>query len=68
MATVFVGKPKNAGDRPKAGDDAKGVLVVDPAKCPPLSFDHSLIVRDYLVFKHTGKRPDPMAYISARKK
>jgi len=68
MATVFVGKPRNAGDRPKAGDDAKAVRVVDAAKCPPLSFDHGLIVRDYVTFRLTGKRPDPMAYIEANRK
>lgn len=68
MATVFIGRPKNAGDRPKAGDDAKAVRVVAADAVPAMVFDHGLIVRDYLAFKRTGKRPDPMAYIAANGK
>lgn len=60
VATAFIGRPKNAGDKPVAGDDAKGILVVPADKAPPLVFDHSEILRDYLTFKRTGKRPDPM--------
>ncbi|MSQ92895.1 MAG: NUDIX hydrolase [Gammaproteobacteria bacterium] len=33
---------------PVAGDDAAGVLIVNPGAAPPLVFDHGLILGDYL--------------------
>ena len=47
--------------RPVAGDDAGKVLIADPAALPPsMAFDHALIISDYVHFKKTGRRPDPM--------
>ena len=37
-----------ASGKPVAGDDAAGVLVVDPEDAPPLVFDHDRILVDYL--------------------
>lgn len=37
-----------ASGEPVAGDDAAGVLIVDPDAAPPLVFDHGLILGDYL--------------------
>lgn len=65
IATVFIGRPKDAGDRPVAGDDAKSVRIVAADAAPPLVFDHSAIVRDYVVFKATGRRPQPMSFVEA---
>lgn len=65
VATVFLGRPKNPGDVPKAGDDAKGVKVFPPESPPtPMAFDHAQIIADYLQWKHAKKRPDPMAKLT----
>lgn len=46
ISTVFVVRAKGV---PKAGDDAKEVLLVDPEKIKePLCFDHERIIRDYI--------------------
>ena len=37
-----------ATGEPVAGDDAAGILVVNPGNAPPLVFDHGLILGDYL--------------------
>jgi len=60
QSTVFIGRPKNAEDRPRAGDDAKALKVVSAGAPPPLAFDHARVLADYVRFKATGKRPDPM--------
>lgn len=60
LTTVFLGRPKNAGDSPRAGDDAKNVQVVSAEAPPPLAFDHADVLADYVRFKKTGQRPDPM--------
>ena len=44
-----------ATGEPAAGDDAAGILVVDPRDVPPLVFDHGLILRDYLAARTTGR-------------
>jgi 8-oxo-dGTP diphosphatase len=36
-----------ARGEPRAGDDAAGILVTDPASPPPLAFDHARILADY---------------------
>jgi 8-oxo-dGTP diphosphatase len=38
----------SATGEPVAGDDAAGVLIVNPGAAPPLVFDHGLILGDYL--------------------
>ncbi len=46
LSVVYVGK---ADGEPKAGDDAKNLIVADPKNPPaPLAFDHAKIVEDYL--------------------
>ncbi|MGH8135004.1 MAG: NUDIX domain-containing protein [Steroidobacteraceae bacterium] len=37
-----------ATGEPVAGDDAAGILVVNPREVPELAFDHRLILDDYL--------------------
>jgi len=34
--------------------------VVSADAPPPLAFDHARVLADYVHFKATGKRPDPM--------
>jgi 8-oxo-dGTP diphosphatase len=46
--TVTIAFVACARGEPVAGDDAAGVLVADPARVPPLAFDHSRILADYL--------------------
>lgn len=46
ISTVFVATAKG---EPKAGDDATGIVIVDPQKITfPLCFDHEKIIADYL--------------------
>jgi len=63
LTTVFVGRPKNAGDVPRAGDDAKATKIVSADAPPALAFDHADVLADYAQFKKTGKRPDPMRFL-----
>ena len=44
VGIVFIGR---ATGEPRAADDAKNVAVFDPAKPPPLAFDHDRILADY---------------------
>ncbi len=45
IGIVYVGRARG---EPAAGDDAQNVAVVDPARLPPLAFDHGRILADYL--------------------
>ena len=45
VAIVYVA---TASGEPVAGDDAAAVIVTDPDASPPLIFDHSQILADYL--------------------
>lgn len=65
MSSVFIGRPANAGDVPRAGDDAKSLRIFPLDALPPLVFDHGQMMADYRTFKRTGKRPDPMARLAA---
>ena len=65
MTTVYVGRPKNPSDTPKAGDDAKSLKIVDAASAPELVFDHTKVLADYIELKKTGKRPDPMKKLAS---
>jgi len=40
---------------PQAADDARNLGVYDPRACPPLVFDHGLIIEDYLRYLDTGQ-------------
>jgi len=44
-----------ASGEPKAQDDAAALALFDPAHCPPLAFDHALIIGDYRRFRDTGQ-------------
>ncbi len=43
-SVVYVGRARGT---PKAADDARNVAVFDPARPPPLAFDHDRILADY---------------------
>jgi len=45
--TVSIVYVAEARGRPRAGDDAAGVLVTDPGRLPPLAFDHDRLLADY---------------------
>ncbi len=53
VSAVYVA---TASGEPRAADDAAGLALFDPAACPPLAFDHALIVDDYLNYRATGQR------------
>lgn len=44
-----------ASGEPRAADDARNLDVYDPRACPPLAFDHGLIIEDYLRYLETGR-------------
>jgi len=54
VSIVFVGRAEGT---PRAGDDAGGVELVDPASPPPLVFDHAEILADYRALRASGRRP-----------
>jgi O-acetyl-ADP-ribose deacetylase (regulator of RNase III)/ADP-ribose pyrophosphatase YjhB (NUDIX family) len=56
IATVFLAQAKG---KPKAGDDARGVKVVQLNDIEKLSFafDHKKIIQDYAEFKKTSRFP-----------
>jgi 8-oxo-dGTP diphosphatase len=57
VSTVFIGR---AAGTPRGGDDAARTIVCAPEVIlDRLVFDHALIVRDYVEYKRTGKRPPP---------
>ena len=45
VGIVFVA---TARGEPRAGDDARSCLIVDPRQPPQLAFDHALILSDYV--------------------
>ena len=44
----------SAGGQPQALDDAANLQLYAPQECPPLAFDHALIIKDYLRYLETG--------------
>ncbi len=58
VSAVYVAEAR--GD-PRAGDDARECGVFDPARLPPLAFDHARILEDYLRFRDDGRLPVPDA-------
>lgn len=40
---------------PQARDDARDLVSCLPSACPPLAFDHALILADYRRFRDSGK-------------
>lgn len=53
-STVYIA---SATGQPTAGDDAGRAAIFHRDNLPPLAFDHTHILRDYFVFKKTGKLP-----------
>lgn len=62
VSTVFIAR---ADGEPVAADDAKKVTVVPPSLLAKMAesgifvFDHNDIIKDYLEYKKSGKRPGP---------
>lgn len=54
--TVAIVYAATARGEPVAGDDAAGVVVIDPAQAPPLTGDHDRILSDYLAWRRAGGR------------
>ncbi|MFQ5665526.1 MAG: NUDIX domain-containing protein [Candidatus Binatia bacterium] len=55
ISTVFIGVARGV---PVAGDDAAEAGVFRAQSLPaPLAFDHGRILRDYLAYQQTGRRP-----------
>jgi ADP-ribose pyrophosphatase YjhB (NUDIX family) len=49
ISTVFIARARG---KPRAGDDARGVRIVDPAGSRlPLAFDHRKILDDYIAVR-----------------
>ncbi len=57
-SAVFIAQARG---EPKAQDDAKSTGLFDPDHCPPLVFDHALIMKDYRRYRRTGART-PLRY------
>ncbi len=46
----------SAAGQPRAADDARAIIVADPADTSlPLAFDHRMILDDYLHWRRTGE-------------
>lgn len=57
VSAVYVAE---AAGEPRAQDDAREVAVFSPDRLPhPLAFDHARILADYVLYRATGKRPEP---------
>jgi ADP-ribose pyrophosphatase YjhB (NUDIX family) len=57
VSTVFIAC---ADGVPRGADDAKAARPFSENNLPaPLVFDHAQILRDYFIFKKTGRRPKP---------
>ncbi len=57
VSTVFIA---TANGMPRGADDAKEARVFREDELPnPIVFDHARIVREYFIFKKTGRRPKP---------
>lgn len=50
--TVSVVFAARASGEPRAADDAKACRAIDPAEPPELTFDHAVILADYLDYRH----------------
>ena len=57
VSTVFIAVAEGI---PRGEDDAKAAQVFREDDIPaPIVFDHARIVREYFIFKKTGRRPRP---------
>ena len=53
VSAVYVA---TAEGEPHARDDARNLACYSPDQCPPLAFDHALILEDYRRYRETGER------------
>jgi 8-oxo-dGTP diphosphatase len=53
-STVFIA---SASGYPVAADDARQAEIFHRDHLPPLAFDHERILRDYFLYKDTGRLP-----------
>ena len=57
VSVVFIAKARGV---PRAGDDAREAGIFDPENPgTTLVFDHEIILKDYLLFRKKGIRPNP---------
>ena len=57
ISTVFIAAAQRT---PTGADDAKSARIFAENDLPaPIVFDHSQILRDYFLYKKTGRRPKP---------
>jgi 8-oxo-dGTP diphosphatase len=57
ISTVYIATAQGS---PQGADDAKTAKVFVKGQLPsPIVFDHPQILRDYFVYKATGRRPKP---------
>lgn len=52
VSPVYIAEARG---EPRAADDARNLGLYDPRDCPPLAFDHGLIITDYLAYLETGR-------------
>jgi 8-oxo-dGTP diphosphatase len=52
VSAVYIAEARG---EPRAGDDAGHLELFDPARCPPLAFDHARIIADYRDYLKTGR-------------
>lgn len=55
VSTIYIA---TATGTPRGADDARRAIIVQEGNLPaPLVFDHPRILKDYFLYKKTGKRP-----------
>jgi 8-oxo-dGTP diphosphatase len=52
VSAVYIAEARG---EPHAGDDAGYLELFDPARCPPLAFDHGRIITDYRAWLQSGQ-------------
>jgi len=52
VSPVYIAEARG---EPRAADDARDLALYNPRDCPPLAFDHALIIADYVTYLETGR-------------
>lgn len=52
VSPVYIAEARG---EPRAADDARNLALYDPRECPPLAFDHGVIMADYIRYLATGR-------------